>query len=224
MDMTTDFIYVMDIIGVIAFAVAGAMIAIENDMDLFGVIILALITCTGGGAIRDITVGRIPPMMFQDPVYIILSIITAVVVFCFVYWIRMHKDIMSPEKKKMVAATYQKLLLVTDSLGLAAFTVDGVYTGRHLSAPNNTNYFLIIFLGVVTGVGGSVLRDVCAMQKPYIFVRHIYAVASLVGAVAAALLPLVTTESNAQTVGFILVLLIRYLAAHFKLDLPRIPK
>jgi uncharacterized membrane protein YeiH len=86
---------------------------------------------------------------------------------------------------------------------------------------SKTNVFLMIFLGVITGVGGGILRDLFAAQKPYIFVRHVYALASVAGAVAAALLPAVIGWPKAMLVGFFLVLLIRYLAAHFRWNLPR---
>ena len=221
--MTFEIIYIMDFVGTIAFAVSGAMVAIEKEMDLFGIMILALVTATGGGFIRDLTIGSIPPMVFRDPIYMILSFITAIVVFLIVLWIRKHQNFTSPQKKAKLSASYQKLLLITDSLGLAAFTVDGVFAGRQLPAPNNTNAYLGIFLGVITGVGGGMLRDIFAAQKPYIFVRHIYAVASLAGAFAAAFLPIVISDRKAQTVSFLLILVIRYLAAHYKWNLPRVP-
>ncbi|MCR4732159.1 MAG: TRIC cation channel family protein [Lachnospiraceae bacterium] len=222
--MSFEIISIMDYIGTIAFAISGAMVAIEKEMDLFGIMILALVTATGGGFIRDLTIGTIPPMVFRDPTYMILSFITAVCVFLIVLWIRRHQNFTSPEKKAKLSASYQKLLLITDSLGLAAFTVDGVFAGRRLSAPDDTNAYLVIFLGVITGVGGGVIRDIFAAQKPYIFVRHIYAVASLAGAAAAAFLPLVISDRKAQGISFVLVLLIRYLAAHYKWNLPRIPQ
>lgn len=220
--MRFEYIYIMDYVGTIAFAISGAMVAIEQEMDLFGIMILALVTATGGGFIRDLTIGNIPPMVFRDPTYMMVSFLTAIAVFLILLWTRKHQDFTSSERKARISSSYQKLLLITDSLGLAAFTVDGVFAGRRLSAPNDVNAYLVIFLGVITGVGGGVIRDIFAAQKPYIFVRHIYAVASLIGAIAAAFLPLVISTRHAQSVSFCLVLIIRYLAAHYKWNLPRI--
>ena len=206
------FISIMDLIGTIAFAISGAMVAVKKDMDIFGIMILALTTAAGGGFVRDLTIGRIPPAVFLNPIYIILSFSTALVVFFVIRYVRKGDRIL------WLIRVYEKLLLVTDSLGLAAFTVDGVYAGRMVS---KTNVFLMIFLGVITGVGGGILRDLFAAQKPYIFVRHVYALASVAGAVVAALLPAVIGWPKAMLVGFFLVLLIRYLAAHFRWNLPR---
>lgn len=207
-----EFIYIMDLIGTIAFAISGAMLAVKKDMDLFGIMILALTTATGGGFIRDLTIGNIPPAVFLNPVYIILSFATALVVFFVIRYVRKGDRLLG------LIRVYEKLLLVTDSLGLAAFTVDGVYAGRTVT---KTNAFLMIFLGVITGVGGGILRDLFAAQKPYIFVRHVYALASVAGAVVTAVLPAWIGWPKSIVLGFVTVLLIRYLAAHFRWNLPR---
>ena len=106
-------------------------------------------------------------------------------------------------------------------MGLAAFTVDGVHTGFFTNFSNN--WFLIIFLGVVTGVGGGVLRDVLSLEMPYIFVKHIYAIASIIGATATYLIFLGTgSAASAMLAGFFIVVGIRYLAAHFGWNLPKV--
>ena len=102
---------------------------------------------------------------------------------------------------------------------MAAFTIDGVSAGRSLA---QTNLFLSVFLGVVTGIGGGILRDLFAGKKPYVFVRHVYALASVAGAVAAYLLPRWIDFSMAMMISFGIIVLLRYLAAHFRWDLPRI--
>ncbi|MBR1892996.1 MAG: TRIC cation channel family protein, partial [Lachnospiraceae bacterium] len=81
---STSFIIIMDLIGTIAFAVSGAMVAVRKKMDIFGVNILAVVTATGGGVIRDLLIGRTPPMMFHNPFYVMLSAITANIVFVFI--------------------------------------------------------------------------------------------------------------------------------------------
>lgn len=209
-----SFITLMDIIGTIAFAISGAMVAIENEMDIFGVNILAITTATGGGMIRDILIGRIPPMMFLDPFYVIISVIVANIVFFCMY---LHKHM-----KKELVRIYEGMLLLCDTLGLAAFTVDGVNAG--LNTVHKDNMFLVVFVGVLTGVGGGLLRDVMANKLPYIFVKHIYACASLVGALLTALLWKPFGGTMAMVVGFATVMVIRLMAVFFNWNLPKIKK
>lgn len=209
-----SFITLMDIIGTIAFAISGAMVAIENEMDIFGVNILAITTATGGGMIRDILIGRTPPMMFLDPFYVIISVIVANIVFFCMY---LHKHM-----KKELVQIYEGILLLCDTLGLAAFTVDGVNAG--LNTIHKDNMFLVVFVGVLTGVGGGLLRDMMANKLPYIFVKHIYACASLVGALFTAFLWKPFGETMAMVVGFTAVMVIRLLAVFFNWNLPKIKK
>ena len=115
---------------------------------------------------------------------------------------------------------YEIVLFGCDALGLAAFSVDGVNAG--VSAGYEDNLFLLIFLGVVTGVGGGLIRDVMANEMPYIFVKHIYASASMVGALLAAVLWNVIGQNGAMLCGFVVVLVIRALARHYKWNLPKI--
>lgn len=211
--MTLSFIFVMDILGTIAFAISGAIVAIEKRMDIFGVNILAITTATGGGVIRDLLIGRTPPVMFSNPLYVFIAIITANAVFCVLYFNRKHIG-------KEFIPIYERILFWCDALGLAAFTVDGVDAG--MQTPFAQNMFLLVFLGTVTGVGGGVIRDILALKMPYIFVKHIYACVSLVGALLAAVLWNVWGQNTAMLVGFITTLVIRALAAHYKWNLPRI--
>ena len=211
--MTKEFIFIMDLIGTVAFAISGSMTAVEQGMDLFGILILALTTATGGGFIRDLTIGSLPPVVFRNPIYMILSFLTAGIVFLVLKFqsLRPHSE--------RVRLVYEKMLLITDSMGLAAFTVDGVCAG--LAQPD-TNLFLAVFLGVITGVGGGILRDLFAGKKPYVFVKHVYALASLAGAAAVSILPRYLGSGFSIMISFGIIILIRYLAAHYRWDLPRI--
>lgn len=211
--MTKEFIFIMDLIGTVAFAISGSMTAVEQGMDLFGILILALTTATGGGFIRDLTIGSLPPVVFRNPIYMILSFLTAGIVFLVLKFqsLRPHSE--------RVRLVYEKMLLITDSMGLAAFTVDGVCAG--LAQPD-TNLFLAVFLGVITGVGGGILRDLFAGKKPYVFVKHVYALASLAGAAVAYILPRYLGSGFSIMISFGIIILIRYLAAHYRWDLPRI--
>ena len=211
--MTKEFIFIMDLIGTVAFAISGSMTAVEQGMDMFGILILALTTATGGGFIRDLTIGSLPPVVFRNPIYMILSFLTAGIVFLVLKFqsLRPHSE--------RVRLVYEKTLLITDSMGLAAFTVDGVCAG--LAQPD-TNLFLAVFLGVITGVGGGILRDLFAGKKPYVFVKHVYALASLAGAAAVYILPRYLGSGFSIMISFGIIILIRYLAAHYRWDLPRI--
>ena len=211
--MTKEFIFIMDLMGTVAFAISGSMTAVEQGMDLFGILILALTTATGGGFIRDLTIGSLPPVVFRNPIYMILSFLTAGIVFLVLKFqsLRPHSE--------RVRLVYEKTLLITDSMGLAAFTVDGVCAG--LAQPD-TNLFLAVFLGVITGVGGGILRDLFAGKKPYVFVKHVYALASLAGAAAAYILPRYLGSGLSIMLSLGIIILIRYLAAHYRWDLPRI--
>ena len=171
--MPWSMLFLFDLIGTIAFAISGAFVGIRKGMDIFGVNVLAVTTACGGGLMRDLIIGSIPPQMFRNPFFVMVAIVVANVVFLLMY---LHRHM--PRK---VAPLYDKLLFWFDSLGLAAFTVDGVMAG--IAMGYGDNEFLICFLGFMTAVGGGALRDVLAGQTPDIFRKHVYAVAAIAGAV-----------------------------------------
>lgn len=201
-------IFVFEIIGTVAFAVSGAMTGLKNKMDIFGVMILGVVTAVGGGVIRDLILGITPPGMFGKPVYAVVAMVTAVITFL-------------PAVRRLLTKNqrvHDFVLLILDSLGLGVFTVVGIQTAYRVSSGYGA--FLIVFVGVITGVGGGVLRDVLAGERPYIFVKHIYASASIAGAIACVLLWSVNSTA-AVVVGAVLVFVIRLLAAHFRWSLPK---
>lgn len=211
--MPWSMLFLFDLIGTIAFAISGAFVGIRKGMDIFGVNVLAVTTACGGGMMRDLIIGSIPPQMFRNPFFVMVAIVVANVVFLLVY---LHRHM--PRK---VAPLYDKLLFWFDSLGLAAFTVDGVMAG--IAMGYGDNEFLICFLGFMTAVGGGALRDVLAGQTPDIFRKHVYAVAAIAGAVLmVALLRLFGSEQIAMLGGFLLVPVLRFLAAHFRWNLPKV--
>ena len=184
----------------------------EKKMDIFGVAILGLTTAVGGGIIRDMLIGNTPPQTFQDPVYAVISIVTAIIVF---YLAGRRKNSMSPH-------LWDILLLVMDTLGLGIFTVVGISTA-HQAVPES-GQFLLIFVGVITGVGGGVVRDMMAGNMPYIFVKHIYACASIVGAVVCVLLYRHYGAVISMVGASAVVCLVRYLAAHYRWNLPKLKR
>ncbi|MGM9652182.1 MAG: trimeric intracellular cation channel family protein [Eubacteriales bacterium] len=200
---------ILEIIGTIAFAVSGAMTALTRQMDIFGVTILGLTTAVGGGAIRDIILGRTPPAMFTNPLYALLAAAASVAVFL-------------PSVRRFLTRrrhVFDTVLLWMDSLGLGAFTVAGIQTAMETNADGGV--FLLVFVGVITGVGGGVLRDVLAGNTPYIFVKHVYACASLAGALLCVLLWRPVGGTAAMLAGAAAVVALRLLAAHFRWSLPR---
>lgn len=203
------FVRVLEIIGTVAFAASGALIAMKKHMDLLGVIVLGVLTAVGGGILRDVILGITPPLAFRDPTCAIIAIATAIILF--IPWVRHH--LMHNGR------LFDIVLLGMDSVGLGVFTVMGIWNALDFSSDRST--FLLVFVGVLTGVGGGVLRDVLAGDMPYILVKHIYACASLLGAVTCTLLLRCLPQYAAMLIAIVLVLLIRLLSAYFRWNLPR---
>lgn len=202
------FIFALEIIGTIAFTISGAMTAMQKKMDVFGVAILGLTTAVGGGVIRDLILGIHPPATFQNPVYAAVSFFTTFM-------------LLLPGAQQLLhssGALYDKILFLMDTLGLGIFTVVGVRSAYTLS--QNYSLFLLLFVGVITGVGGGILRDIMAQNTPYIFVKHIYACASIVGALIYCLALPYTGTPIAMITGAAAVFFIRCLSAHFRWSLP----
>ena len=212
--MLDKYIFIIEIIGTIAFASSGAMVGIKKQMDLLGVCVLGMTTAVGGGMIRDLILGVNPPVMFQNPTYALLAIAFSILIFCVMYFFQ------GKFTHSRFYEIYDKLMMVFDSLGLGLFTVVGVTTAINIGY--ETTGFLQIFVGVLTGVGGGVLRDIMAGNTPYIFVKHVYASASIFGAIVCVLLSMRFSELTAMLVSAAVVFIIRLLAAHYKWNLPRI--
>jgi len=204
-----EFIFAINLMGTVAFAASGAMIGLKKAMDIFGVCILGLTTAVGGGVLRDLILGLTPPSAFRDPTCAMVSLVTSVLFFLWhVRRVLMH----NPDH-------FNRLLFWMDALGLGAFSVIGVQ--RAYGEVEGPTLFLVVFVGVLTGVGGGVLRDLLADETPYILVKHVYASASLAGALLCALCWEGAGEVPAMLLGMGMVVLIRCLAAHYRWNLPR---
>ena len=160
---------ILELIGTAAFAASGALTAIKRRFDLFGVIIIGVTTAVGGGIMRDIVIGSHPVAAFRDPLAM-----SAVLVFAA---LAVKGDLGGKALK-----LYDTAMLMLDTIGLGIFTVTGITAAMRSGVSDNT--FLLVFSGVITGVGGGVLRDIFVNKKPEIFVGNIYACASATGAVA----------------------------------------
>ena len=207
-----DVFFLMEMIGTVAFACSGAMVAIEKRLDLLGIIVLGETTAVGGGMIRDIIIGIHPPALFVDPIYVIAAFVSVMVLFVAVKYFYQSADILE-------SPMYEAVLNLLDAIGLGAFTVVGIDTA--VGAGFGEYKFLMIFLGVITGVGGGILRDMMAGQTPAVLRKHVYACASIAGAVCYVILMNYTGEGPAMVVSAILVTVIRVMARHYKWNLPR---
>ena len=161
------FFKIIEIIGIISFSAAGAMVAIDKETDVFGVIILAGITCFGGGLTRDIILGEGLPAFFSMSFYLIISVSTALVMFlaALIY------------KKEYVAEeeTVNKINNVLDALGIGVFSAVG--TAMYI----DHGPLVAIFAGTISSVGGSLIRDIILRDVPFILRKHIYALAVIAG-------------------------------------------
>lgn len=206
------FIFGMEIIGTVAFASSGAMLAIQKEMDLFGVGVLGVTTSVGGGMIRDLILGIIPPLMFQKPVYTVTAIVTSMLLFVII-------SVKRNLKNDKITAAYNKIMLIFDTIGLGIFTVTGMNTAKNAGYDQT---FLLVFVGVITGVGGGLLRDIMAQEKPYILTKHIYACASVLGAVVCVCLNVILDDLASMAAGLFVVVLVRVFATHYRWNLPKI--
>lgn len=203
------FIFLLELIGTVSFAASGAMTGLKKNMDIFGVCILGLTTAVGGGVIRDLVLGNTPPNTFRNPVYATVALVTSAVFF-----LKAVRRFLLRDPRR-----YNRGMLVMDSLGLGAFTTVGIQVAfTHTESPT---LFLLVFVGVITGVGGGVIRDLLAGDMPYILVKHVYATASLAGALLCVALWPRVGSMGAMMAGTALIVVIRFLSAHYHWNLPK---
>lgn len=157
-------IQVLDLFGTMAFAVTGAFKAIEHKSDMVGIIILATMTGVAGGVLRDVVFGRIPPLAIVDPLYVVITVATAVAMFFLYRSLKKHWN----------------LFLKFDAIGLGVFTIIGATFAYNIFG---LNFLAMAFAGVLTAVGGGILRDVFVNEMPIVFVKELYASASFIGVV-----------------------------------------
>ncbi len=141
-----DFQFYFELIGAVAFAVSGAALAVKKGMDLFGVAMMGMTTAVGGGILRDVMLGQTPPAALRDPLQALVAVGTSLLVF--LVWKRFR-----PQGDHR---TWDAALLVADSIGLGIFSAHGAAIA--IQAGGGDNAFLVLFMGMLTGVGGGVLR------------------------------------------------------------------
>lgn len=207
--MSETVLYIVQILGVVAFAASGALVAMNKHMDIFGIATLGVVTATGGGLIRDLILGITPPNVFVTPDYALIAIITSLVMF-----LKPVRSFLQKEEK-----VFEVVLLFVDTVGLSIFCMLGIQIAYSVSS--NYNVFLLSFVGLVSGTGGSILRDVLAGQTPFIFVKHFYANAALIGSIIASILWEIFGEIPSMIIGGIIIMILRFLAAKYRWKLPR---
>lgn len=194
------YLYLMDLVGVFAFAVSGALTASRQRMDLFGVLVVAAVTAIGGGTVRDVLLDQ-PVFWLADTTY--LYVIAAAVLCTLVYG-----HFRRPPRGA---------LLVADAFGLAVFAVLGVRAGLEAGV----SPLIAVIMGVITGVVGGAVRDVLCGQTPLILRREIYATAAIAGAATyVVLVALVGSGAITLTVSIAVTLLLRLFAVRLDLHLP----
>ena len=198
------FIYVLDLFGSMAFAVTGAFKAIEHKADIVGVIILATITGVAGGTIRDVVFSDSLPNSILDPAYVGITVASAIVVFLLFSRLKKHWNV----------------FLKFDAIGLGVFTVIGATFAYSLFG---LNFLAIVSAGILTAVGGGILRDVFVNQVPIVFVKELYASASFVGVLVFYLILVVDGDLYIATIAGILITTgLRMVAMKYNWNLPRV--
>lgn len=200
---------IFEIIGTIAFAISGALVGVNKKMDIFGMAMLALATAIGGGIVRDILVGRIPPNSLQTSLYVVITLVVTLLVFLVQRAGHGHR----------LEQQYIRLVYLTaDALGLASFTVTGASVGV-IYFPYNG--LLAVVLALSTAVGGGMIRDVLAHRTPSVLKEEVYALPAIIGGTMYYYLGQYINGFTTSYIAFMVVFIIRMLAIRFNWQLPK---
>lgn len=200
--MPTPFLFVIDILGTISFAVSGAFLAMEKKLDPFGVLVLSFVTAIGGGTLRDMMIGNLPVSWLTNSTATIVIFASAITTMFFGRYL------------KQLTTT----LFLFDALGLGLFTVVGIKLGIE----KDFSMGVCITLGTITACFGGVVRDVLLNNIPLLFRKEIYAMACIAGGlVYFGLLQLQLDRDLITIVCILLIFLIRVLAVRYKISLPQ---
>lgn len=212
----TELLFCLEILGVISFAVSGAMVAIDNECDLFGVVFLSITTCFGGGIIRDVIIddGSKMPWVFTSDAYLLVSLSAFSAVAVFIIAVIFKKKYVKNERVIEIINNY------FDAVGIGIFAVSGAKVCMDAGV---NSLFAIVCMGIISCIGGSMIRDFALNIPPFFLRKRIYCVAVIIGVLVYYLLykNLEVPEVLAMTVGAALVSMIRILATVFKLSIPK---
>lgn len=210
------FYKIIETVGVVAFSVSGSMIAIRRKTDLFGVMLLSIITALGGGLTRDVIFGFTPPSLFSMKEYLFVSFITSIIVFLFAR--KFSKTYLHNETR------IENVNDIFDALGLGIFAVMGVKVGIEHGFGDNA--IISLSCGLFTCICGGMLRDVLTNSTPFVLVKRIYAIAALAGAIVYYLLYIYgdrigMIDGLAAIIGLTTTFVLRVLAMYFKWNMPK---
>jgi len=201
MDKLHSLYVFVDLAGTFAFAISGAVAAKEKGLDIFGVLVVAFTVACGGGIIRDVCIGAIPPAGLADWRYLLVSMIAVAIV----------------SGVSQLMKLLHRPVLLFDALGLSMFAVSGAE--RALTYGHNNE--VAVLLGMITAVGGGVVRDIFLNRIPVIFEREIYASAALLGAIGVVAGSYYHLPNNIIFLsGFSVCFVIRILALKYHWKLP----
>jgi uncharacterized membrane protein YeiH len=157
-----DLLLVLDLAGTFVFALSGAILATQRRLDIFGVLVLSVVAASSGGIVRDLLIGAVPPAAISDWRYVAVAIMAGLLTFC---W---HAPM----------AGLSGAILLFDAAGLALFAV----SGAQKALSYGLNPLMAALLGMVTGIGGGIVRDLLVARTPAVLQRDLYALAALAGA------------------------------------------
>lgn len=213
MIITEILIHITELIGTVAFSVSGAIHAIGKKLDLLGVVVLGCLTALGGGVLRDLLLGQIPPRAFSNFEYLTVASLSALMVFILARFFQ--------NGYRSHLTQLEQINNVFDAIGLGTFSVVGVQIALETGHANNL--FFCIFLGVTTGCGGGILRDLMCAKVPGVLTKHIYALASAAGSGLYWSLHIWgANDLVAVLCGIGVVITIRMLATVFRWSLPKL--
>ncbi len=202
---------VLEIIGVFSFSISGALMAIDKENDFFGVLFLAVITSFGGGMLRDIFIGNTPPVFFTLYHLVIVSVVTAAAVFVLAAVFK--KQYVKNERFVETINNY------FDALGLGVFVISGA---KICIGAGFTNPFLIIIMGMISGTGGSMTRDIIMRKIPALLQKHIYLMAAIFGALLYYIFWRTgVSDLVAVPISAVSIVVIRILATVFRWNMPK---
>ena len=197
--------YIIDILGTIAFAISGVLIAFKKKMDLFGVFIIAFVTAVGGGTLRDLLIGSTPVSWMKDILFTYVIIGSAI--FAIIYRNKINY--------------LRTSLFLFDTIGIGLYTLVGIEKGIQAEL----HPIICIALGTMTASFGGVIRDILCNEIPVIFRKEIYATACIAGGIVYFLLSEFPIQNNIVfIIAGTVVIIIRLLAVKFKIALPNIYK
>lgn len=208
--MSNVIILILECIGTIAFSITGVFAAVKSKLDFFGTCFVGCITAVGGGMIRDMLLGITPPLVFENVSMILIALAVSVIVFLLLY---VNKDLYRHKTK------IEYINNAFDAIGLGVFAIMGAETA--CSYGYQDNLILVCVTGILTGVGGGMLRDVLTRSIPVVLRKYVYAVAALAGILVFYLLKItIDNLAVASTVAVLIVVTIRLLASKYKWNLP----